>query len=337
MPEQKFDVEVRQHPWGSRGVNTSLEEVAKRATAGAIRPEVRTWAVEILDKARKAGRKVNSDRLRANEILKACQAKLWVPDPIFAEYIPPARLLACEKHGDNGQICIKGDDCDGILCLMLAAMMSVGLFTMVVGHGYGASKQISHVLGAVRLDGKWNYADPSTPEFREAFPLGEWYPFTHERLLSTPNVQVLCDADVCLTSPTMFDPETNKFIDQGIFVGVNGVSEEVQPGTVPFDVPRSMQENFMRLAGVQQLVQQPAQQQSLGSLGSLGGFGFLGLAPDQEKEAEAINKGLSHTEMILLAGTVISGIGLIWNITRDKRASTQGTPGAALATSNPTR
>lgn len=314
---QKFDVTVRQHPWGTRGVNSSLEETAKGAAAGAIRPEVRTWAVEVLDKARKAGRKVNNDRGRATEILKACQAKLWVPDPVFAEYITPARLLACEKHGDNGEICIKGEDCDGLVVLCAAAFMSVGLHSMIVGHGYGADKQIRHVLTAVRVDGKWNYADPSVPEFRGAFPLGECHPFTHERLLSVPNVKVLCDADKCITNPNVFNPEEHDFVTEGVFVGIAGVPEEVAPEAVPFE------KRLQWIEGAEDMSTRK-------SLGALGGFGYLGLTPEQQ-EAAAVEKGFTNTELILMASVAISAIGLIWNITRDKRASTSGTPGAALA------
>jgi hypothetical protein len=310
---QEFQVEQRDHPWGARGVNSSLEEVAKKAAEGAIRPEVRTWAVEILDKARKAGRKVNNDRARANEILKACQAKLWVPDPVFAEYITPARLLACEKHGDNGNICIKAEDCDGLCVLCAAAFMSVGLHSMIVGHGYGKDKQIRHVITAVRIDEKWNYADPSTPEFRAAFPLGECMPFTHERLLSVPNVKVICDADKCITNPTMYNPDEHNFVDQGLFIGISGVPEEI--ADAPFEWK------------LQWIDDEPAPIQR--TLGALGGFGHLGLTPQQESQAAAINKGLSHTELILLASVGISAIGLIWNITRDRRASTSATPAAA--------
>jgi hypothetical protein len=329
---QEFQVEVRDHPWGERGVNSSLDEVAKAAAAGAIRPEVRTYAGEVLDGARKLGRKVNNDRARANEILKACQAKLWMPDPVFAEYIPAAHLLACKKHGDNSRVCVKADDCDGLVSLCAAMFMSVGLHVMIVGHGYGKDKQIRHVILLVRIDGKWNYADPSTPEFRGAFPLGECFPFTHERFLSVPNVKVICDADKCLTTPTMFDPDKLDFVNQGLYVGVSGLDpnaepEEIAPETVPVEWRLQwIEDEPSTVSGLEQ-----PNEPRLKTLGALGGFGGLGLTPSQQSEAAAINEGLSHTEMILLAGTAISAIGLIWNITRDRRASTSGTPGAALA------
>lgn len=324
---QEFQVEERVHPWGERGVNTSLDEVAKRAAAGAIRPEVRTWAVEILDKARKAGRKVNSDRARGVEILKACQAKLWVPDPVFAEYITPARLLACEKHGDNGEICIKGEDCDGLVVLCAGAFMSVGLHSMIVGHGYGKDKQIRHVLSAVHIDGKWLYADPSVPEFRGAFPLGECHPFTHERLLSIPNVKVLCDADKCITSPTVFNPEEHDFVNQGVFIGISGIDPNAQPE----EVPREEVVFEQRL----QWIEDTEESNKMASLGAFGGFGYLGLTKEQQDEAAAINEGLTHTEMILLASVTISAIGLIWNITRDRRTTVAGAPAASGLDQNP--
>lgn len=114
---------VRPHPFGETGINSSLEETAKRAAGLLASPEdlakIRTWAIEKLDEARKKGRRVASPRDRVEVLLQAVQQKLWVPDPIGIEYIPGAHLLACDENKD-GAVCVKGDDCFAQGTLVLA-------------------------------------------------------------------------------------------------------------------------------------------------------------------------------------------------------------------------
>lgn len=110
--------------------------------------------------------------------------------------------------------------CDDLVTLLGACFLSVGLNTMVVGHAYGASKNISHVLTAVRVDGRWLYADPTPDDFK----LGECVEFSRERILSVPNVQMLCDSDSCLTDKSSYSPEKNDFVTRGLFVGVDGIA-----------------------------------------------------------------------------------------------------------------
>lgn len=276
-------------------MRSSLEEVAKRASEGAIRPEVRIWAIEILDKARKSGKQVNNAKARADAILRACQAKLWVPDPLFAEYIPAAHLLACDEHGEHGTVCAKGDDCDGLVVLCAAALMSVGLYVMIVGHAYSEQRTIQHVLCAVRIGNKWLYADPSTPEDMAAFPLGQCMTFTRERLLSCPNINTICDADVCLTTPQRFDPERLNFVTHGEFVGVNGVVE-VDPAIVPF-------EQRIRWLGAQEIVV-PAR----------GQVRVLRDGADDVVVSAEEKKGWDTTEKFMAAGLVLSVIGLAYEV-----------------------
>lgn len=212
-----INVVKREHPWGEQGIRSSLNEVAKAVAAGAVHPNVRTWAIEMLDLARERGESVKRPRERARVLLSAVQKKLWVPDPVGTEYIPAAHLLACDpKKPKEGQVCVRGDDCDGLATLLGASFSSVGLHVLVVGHGYNEMKQIEHVLCAAYLDGKWNYADPST-----TLPLGKCVPFSRERLLSIPNIQTICDDTVCL-GRRQFDPEKMEFVDKGVFVGVSG-------------------------------------------------------------------------------------------------------------------
>lgn len=219
MADWKPKIERRQHPFGEAGVNSSLQEVAKKAAEGSLDPRVRAWAIECLERARREkSLKVNTEKERAEILLKAVQAKLWVPDPVGSEWMAGAHLMACV---DKDSPCFHGGDCDDLAAVLGACFLTVGLHTMIVGHGYNAQKQIAHVLCAVRVAGRWLYADPSTD-----LPLGECVKFTREQLLSTPNVKVLCDRDKCLTFPTLFDPNKNGFVDKGEFVGVNGPDGE---------------------------------------------------------------------------------------------------------------
>lgn len=213
-------VEERAHPPGEQGVRLSLEEVAKRATKGSYHPRVTTWARNTLEKARSAGQRVKTPMDRARVLLGAVQKKLWVPDPVGAEFIAGAHLLACDDESD-GQVCVKGADCDELVVVLAAALSSVGIYTMIVGHAYDKEQRIEHVLCAVHCDGKWHYADPSTD-----MALGKCVPFSRERLLSMPNVQVLCDDRSCLSSKS-FNPEDLNFVSKGVFVGVDGPREQM--------------------------------------------------------------------------------------------------------------
>lgn len=109
-------------------------------------------------------------------------------------------------------------NCDGKAVLLAAMLSSVGIHTLIVGHAYNKLKQIEHVLCAAHLDKKWLYAEPSAD-----FPLGKCVPFSRERVLSIPNIQVLCDDTVCI-GRKQFDPEKVEFVDKGVFVGVGDLS-----------------------------------------------------------------------------------------------------------------
>lgn len=217
MPEKwNPKVEEREHPWGEAGVRSSLDEVAKTISKGITDPRVRTWAVKKLDEARQKGASVKRPRERAQVLLAAVQKKLWVPDPIGAEYIPAAHLLACDAD-EPGRVCVPADDCDGLSSLLGACLGSVGIYVLVVGHAYNAQKNIEHVLCAAHIDNKWHYADPSTD-----LPLGRCVPFSRERLLSVPNIKTLCDDTACLSKGS-YDPDRLEFVDKGAFVGVGGL------------------------------------------------------------------------------------------------------------------
>ncbi len=225
------EVESRPHPFGEAGVRSSLEEVCKRAAHGASeilsKPDqlarVRTYAAKILKEAKSAGRQVHRPGHRARELLLAAQErKLWIPDPIGIEYIPAAHLMACDGDvHEDGTPCFAGDDCDGKVVLLAAMYMSVGLYTMIVGHSYDSSGMISHVLTKVYFDGRWHYADPSQLSNGTHQALGKCVPYTRERYYSMPEIKVVCDGESCDTRN--FDPEDVGFVKTGKFVGVNGI------------------------------------------------------------------------------------------------------------------
>lgn len=210
-----WNVVKRDHPWGETGIRSSLDEVAKAAAAGAVHPAVHTYIGKKLKRAQERGQSVSRPRDRAQILLGVVQReKLWIPDPVGTEYIPAAHLLACDAEDDEH--CIESDDCDGKASLLGAMLSSAGIYTLIVGHAYNELRQIEHVLCAAYLDKSWHYADPST-----TLPLGKCVPFSRERVLSIPNVQMLCDDTVCL-GRRQFDPEKLEFVDKGVFVGVSG-------------------------------------------------------------------------------------------------------------------
>ena len=209
-------VQRKDHPFGEQGVITSLEAVAERVALGATSPKVRMWAIECLDRARKErGWKMDTEKERAIVLLEACQAKLWVPDPVGVEWMAGAHLMACDPEKDG--VCFRGNDCDDLVILLGSCFSSVGLYTSIVGHAYDREKNISHVLTSVWVNGRWMYADPSTD-----LPLGECVKFTRERVYSVPNIKMICDSNVCFTHPTRFNPDMNDYVGEGGFVGVSG-------------------------------------------------------------------------------------------------------------------
>lgn len=109
-------VEQHPHPPGERGVNYSLEQVAERASQGSVDPRIRAWAIECLDRARKRDLPVKGSLARARVLLRAVQEKLWVPDPVAAEFMAGAHLTACV---DKDAPCFRGGDCFPVGTLLL--------------------------------------------------------------------------------------------------------------------------------------------------------------------------------------------------------------------------
>lgn len=231
-------VEKRVHPFGEAGVRSSLEEVCKRAAEDAAEvladpkrlTRVRTWSIEKISDAKKRGESFHKPGDRARILLRAVQQKLWVPDPIGVEHIVKSRHTACDDHDANG-VCVKGGDCDDLCVLLAACFMSVGLYTMIVGHSYSREKNIGHVLCKVYFDRKWHYADPSPLGNGKHMDLGECAPPTRERYYSMPTIKVVCDGTTC--DRQTLDPHELGFVEEGHFVGVNGVTVYELPPEAP--------------------------------------------------------------------------------------------------------
>lgn len=298
MQLQELVTTVRPHPFGEAGVRSSLEEVARYVSKGITNPYVRTFAIDKLAEAQQRGVNVDSPRARAEVLLRVFQQeKLWVPDPVNAEYIPEAHLLACDPNKPHRNlegkelVCKKGDDCDGKTVGLGACLGAVGLHTLVVGHGYdGDGGRIEHVLNMVWLGKRWYYADPSLKELG----LGQCVPFTRERVLSVPNVQVLCDASSCMSNgqETRFNPDDSNFVNNGIFVGVSG-----PPTTLDGIVSK-----------VVWVTEARPRVNWLGQVGEMG------------NNDEQSGQRFTTLEKILLAGTFISATTLALNIYDRARA-----------------
>jgi hypothetical protein len=232
---------------GEPGVLSSLDEVARAAAKGSIDPRVHTWAGERLDIARGAGRSVKQPHERAAVLLEAVQQKLWIPDPVGSEYIASPHLLACDPgKAKDGRVCVRAGDCDDLSALLGAALSSVGIYTLIVGHAYG-KPQLEHVICAAYLPKfdaarPWKYADPSSK-----YALGQCHRFTRERLISIPNVKLVCDARACIGHQEI-DPDKLRFIERGEFVGVGSLPLDGLDAEVVWEVDEREPGELMRRA-----------------------------------------------------------------------------------------
>jgi len=78
--------------------------------------------------------------------------------------------------------------------MLLATTGNAGVYGAIVGHAYTREKMIEHVLCAIWGEGRWWYCDPSMP----SVPFGDCKPYTRERAIFVPSLDLACDADVCL-------------------------------------------------------------------------------------------------------------------------------------------
>lgn len=173
-PVEGVETDARPHPAGHKGAHLSLKEVAERAWKARMSPRLRAWVTQQLDKAdvAKAGR-----RSKAQCVLDAFRAKVpYVADPLMGEFMAtPDQLLCLDENG----LCIIGGDCDEATITLLAALMSIGIPTMVIGSSHREPYDLpTHVFGAFQDDaGEWVRIDGTTkhPVGRVAPRIREWW------------------------------------------------------------------------------------------------------------------------------------------------------------------
>jgi hypothetical protein len=158
--------------------------------------------------------------------------------------------------------------------------LAVGLHVMIVAHGYDkahpTNRRLQHVLVKVMMDdGSWAYGDPSYN-----FPLGTCHPFTRERVVSLPDQRVLCDAEVCDVQG--FNPDM-PYMEQGggTYIGLDGLIGVEGKGHYVFELT-----DWSPLA-------------------------WIGQEPQPEKKESE----WTLMEKLSLAGLVLSGVGLVWQMT----------------------
>jgi len=199
-------VHVRSHPRGEPGARLSAREAANKARAARLDPQVRSWAIGVLNES---GRP-NDPLLVADALLNALRRdKLYVPDPIDGEYLVSPECLL----GTCGGIRFDGGDCDDLSAALAAAGLTVGMPAAIVGQGYPETK---HVLVAFYIGDRWVYADPSDP-----LPLGTAPKANREHWIDAMTGTVLCDGIRCLMgkAPAPPNPSGGRY---GDFVGVSG-------------------------------------------------------------------------------------------------------------------
>lgn len=171
-PVEGVQTDVRPHPAGKQGARISLDEVAERGWAARKSPRLRAWVTQQLAAC---GKSTGGKREKAQCILDAFRKKVpYVPDPVMTEFMATPNQLLCL---DEGGLCIIGGDCDEATITMIAALMSLGIETMVVGSSHREPHDTpTHVFGAFKDDmGSWVRFDATTK-----FPIGRVPPRKRE-------------------------------------------------------------------------------------------------------------------------------------------------------------
>lgn len=173
-PVEGVVTDARPHPAGAKGARLSLNEVAERAWKARMSPRLRAWATQELDKA---GVSTGGRRQKAQCLLDAFRKKVpYVADPVMGEFIATPDQLLCL---DEGGLCIVGGDCDEATVTLLAALMSIGIPTRVIGSSHHEPFDIpTHVFGAFEDDlGDWVKLDGTTklPVGRTVPHMREWW------------------------------------------------------------------------------------------------------------------------------------------------------------------
>lgn len=173
-PVEGVTTDARPHPAGKKGAKISLKETAERAWKARMSPRLRTWTMQVLADAKALDPTV-SRRKKAQAILDAFRKKVtYVPDPLMGEFIATPDQLLCL---DEGGLCIVGGDCDEASVTLAAALMSVGINTMIIGSSHRDPHDTpTHVFIAFEDElGTWVRMDGTTK-----FPVGRVPPHFKE-------------------------------------------------------------------------------------------------------------------------------------------------------------
>ena len=156
-PVEGVVTDKRPHPAGSPGARLSLKEVAERAWKARMSPRLRAWTTQQLDKHNVS---TGTRHQKAAAVLEEFRKKVpYVSDPVMGEFMASPQQVLCL---DEGGLCIVGADCDEMSITLAAAMMSIGIPTMIIGSSHKDPVDIpSHVFMAfedensdwVRMDG----------------------------------------------------------------------------------------------------------------------------------------------------------------------------------------
>lgn len=150
---------ARPHPSGGEGARLSLKEVAERAWKARMSPRLRAWTTQQLDKHKVS---TGGRREKAKAVLEEFRKKVpYIADPVMGEFMETPEQTLCL---DEGGLCFIGTDCDGAAITLAAAMMSIGINTMIVGASYHDPVDIpTHVFMAFQDDLKdWVRMDGTT-------------------------------------------------------------------------------------------------------------------------------------------------------------------------------
>lgn len=173
-PVPGVQTDVRIHPSGSKGARLSLKEVAERAWKARMSPRLRAWVTQVLDAAKVS---TGGRRQKAQAVLDAFRKKVpYIADPVMGEFIATPDQTLCL---DEGGLCFMGGDCDDQSVGLAAAMMSIGINSMIIGSSHKEpSSTPTHVFIAFEDElGDWVRMDGTTklPVGRVAPSLREFW------------------------------------------------------------------------------------------------------------------------------------------------------------------
>lgn len=133
--------------------------ISDKIAEGRLDPDLKAWAIQALRQAGIDGRDRPSVKDQAQALLDLMRRTvIYVPDATQAEVIPSPSATLCLRPG----LCLGGEDCDGQVTALGAALLSIGLNVAVVKEDYPSLDAQSHVLLAVQDGNQWLYVDPST-------------------------------------------------------------------------------------------------------------------------------------------------------------------------------